>query len=160
MALKQVIELDELQTIIPHRGKMMLLSRVTAYDSQGTLRAEYDITEQCLFYDSAIQGVPVWAGFELIAQAISAYSGIRDRENGLKPKIGFILSIPHMHMSIPVLKSGSTADICVQECDRSDLIYTFEGSVFLNGEKAIEGKMMVMEIDDEQQFIRNYKERS
>jgi len=39
-----LIEKEELQTIIPHKGKMFLLSRVIEYDLAHGIRAEYDIT--------------------------------------------------------------------------------------------------------------------
>ena len=158
MALEQAIELEELQTVIPHRGKMMLLSRVLEYDSAGMVRAEYDIAERCIFYDPAIQCVPSWAGFECIAQAISAFSGIRDREKNIKPKIGFILSIPFMRINIPFFKLGSVLDIHVRQIDRTGQVFTFDGEIFLEGVKAMEGKMMVMEIDNEQEFLNMYKE--
>jgi len=145
-----VIEKEELQTLIPHKGKMFLLSRVIEYDLANGIRAEYDITEQCLFYDPAVDGVPSWAGFEFIAQAISVLSGIKCREKGEKPNMGFILSIQSVKMEIPLFKNGSTAEICVKEIDCTDMIYTFEGEVFLEGRKVMEGRLMVMEASDEQ----------
>jgi len=144
-----MIEKEELQTIIPHKGKMLLLDRVIEYDIEHSIRAEYDITKDCIFYDPVLEGVPSWAGFEFMAQAISALTGIRKRERGEKPNIGFILSIPTMRMEIPLFKNGSSAEVRVKENDCTDLIYTFEGAVFLESKKVIEGKLMVMEISDE-----------
>jgi len=144
-----VIEKEELQTLIPHQGKMMLLSRVIEYNIEHDIRAEYDITGDCLFYDPVAGGVPAWAGFECMAQAISVLSGIRSREKGEKPKLGFILSIPSMRIEIPLLQPGSSLEVSVRETDCTDMIYTFEGAAFVNGDKVIEGKLMVMEISDE-----------
>ena len=145
-----MIEKEELETLIPHRGKMLLLSRVNEYNlKEGTLSAEYHVSESCIFYDPAAGGVPSWAGFEFIAQAISAYSGIRNREMGIKPKMGFILSIPLVQIEIPVYKPGSRIVLNVVEKDRTGLIYTFEGNAYLDGKKAMEGKLMVMEINEE-----------
>jgi predicted hotdog family 3-hydroxylacyl-ACP dehydratase len=131
---------------------MLLLDRITEYDSEGSIRTEFDITEDCLFYNPEIKGVPSWAGFEFMAQTISAFSGLRGRITGIKPKIGFILSVPLMRMYIPVFKTGGVADIRMKECDHTDQIYTFEGEIFLEDKKAMEGKLMVMEILDEKQF--------
>jgi predicted hotdog family 3-hydroxylacyl-ACP dehydratase len=141
---------DELQELIPHRGKMLLLTRVNTYDvKEMHLCAEYDITSDCIFFDPVIGAVPSWTGFEFIAQAISVLSGIRNRELGIKPRIGFILSIPSMKMEIPLFKPGSRVEIRVKQNDATDLIYTFEGEAFLEGKKAIEGKLMVMEINED-----------
>jgi len=128
---------------------MFLLSRVIEYDLAYGIRAEYDITEHCLFYDPAVDGVPSWAGFEIMAQAISVLSGIRDRERGEKPNMGFILSIQSVRMEIPLFKNGSTVEVRVKEIDCTDMIYTFEGEVFLEDRKVMEGRLMVMETSDE-----------
>jgi predicted hotdog family 3-hydroxylacyl-ACP dehydratase len=154
-----MIEIEELQTIIPHRASMLLLNRVIEYDLAGTLRAEYDITSDCLFYDPAQDSVPSWAGFEMIAQAISSLSGIRDRALGRKSQFGFILSIPSMRIYTPLLKAGATADIRVKEIDCTGRIYTFSGELFYDGIKALEGKIMVMEVEDEEEFMSKFLEQ-
>jgi len=144
-----IIEKEELQTIIPHRGKMLLLSRVIEYNSDHSIQAEYDITDNCIFFDPAIEGVPAWVAFEFMAQSISALSGIRSKEKGEKPKIGFILSIPSMRMEIPLFKNGSTVRVKVKETDCTDMIYTFDGAAFLEDKKVMEGKLMCIEVSDE-----------
>jgi len=144
-----LIEREELQTLIPHRGKMMLLDRVIEYDIEHSLRAEYTITRDCLFYDPVLDGVPAWVGFEFIAQAISTLTGIKKRAKGEKPNIGFILSIPSMRMEIPFLKNGSLVEVRVEETDCTDMIFTYEGEAFLENKKVMEGKLMVMELSDE-----------
>jgi predicted hotdog family 3-hydroxylacyl-ACP dehydratase len=145
-----LIDKDEVQNVIPHRGKMLLLSKVNSYDYREMhICAEYHVTSDCIFFDPAIGGVPSWAGFEFIAQAISVLSGIRNRELGIEPRMGFILSIPSMKMEIPLIKSGSCVELRVKLKDATDLIYTFEGAAFLEGKKAIEGILMVMEINEE-----------
>jgi len=146
-----LIEKDELQTLIPHRGKMLFLTRVNSYSvKEMRLCAEYHVTHDCIFFDPAIGGVPSWAGFEFIAQAISVLSGIRYRELGIKPRLGFILSIPSMKMEIPLFKPGNCVELRVKLKDATDPIYTFAGEAFVEGKKAIEGKLMVMEISEEE----------
>ncbi len=144
-----MIEKEELLTLIPHKGKMMLLNRVIDYDIKHSIRSEYNITKSCLFYDPVLDGVPSWAGFEFMAQTISVLTGIRKREKGEKPTIGFILSIPSMRMEIPVFKNGDLLDIRAKETDCTDMIYTFEGAIFLRDKKVMEGSLMVMEVSDE-----------
>jgi predicted hotdog family 3-hydroxylacyl-ACP dehydratase len=144
-----LIEKEELQTLIPHKGKMLLLDRVIDYDIEHSISAEYNITEDCLFYDPVLNGVPAWAGFEFMAQAISALTGIRKRAKGEKPKMGFILSVPIMRMEVPLFKNGSSVKVHVKEFDCMDMTYTYEGEVFLENKKVMEGKLMVMELSDE-----------
>ena len=144
-----MIEREELQTLIPHQGKMLLLSRVIEYDIEHGIRAEYDITRNCLFYDPVLDGVPAWAGFECMAQAVSVLSGLRSREKGEKPKLGFILSVPSMRIEVPLLKPGTSLEVRVHEVDCTEMIYTFEGIALAEGKKVMEGKLMVMEVSDE-----------
>ena len=52
MEIQQLIEHDELINYLPHKGKMFLLSRVTQHDvNNHTITSEYDITENCIFYE-------------------------------------------------------------------------------------------------------------
>ena len=148
-----MIKKEDIQTLIPHRGKMLLLSNIIDYNlDEGNLTAEYHITEDCLFFNSAVGGVPAWAAFECIAQAYSALSGIRGRNtgepsafaSGVKPKVGYILSVSKIQIFLPVIKPGSTIVIKVNELDNMDSVSDFEGTVFLGDTKVLEGKITVM----------------
>jgi predicted hotdog family 3-hydroxylacyl-ACP dehydratase len=148
-----MLEIKDLPSILPHRGRMLLLSKITGYNlEERSLEAEYYITENCLFFDPTINngggGIPCWVGFECIAQAIAAISGIRGLENGEKPRIGYILSVSKMQSFIPVLKSGSTVAIKAKQIGCIALIYKCNGQIFLEGEKALEGKLTVMEVSE------------
>ena len=146
-----MIENEELLSIVPHRGKMMLLSRVTGYDlKERTIEAEYHVTKGCLFYDSAVDGVPSWVCFEFIAQAIGALSGIMSRVKGEPPKMGFILSVSQVRMEMPIIKTGNIVTIKAKEIENMDLLYVFTGEVFLEGRKIFEGKLTVIDVGDEQ----------
>ena len=151
-----MIEKEELLTVIPHRGKMLLLSRVKCYNlKERSVEAEYDITKDCLFYDPALEGVPAWAGFEFIAQSISAISGIIDREMGLKPRFGFILSVTSMRIDIPFFKTGNTVEIKAKQLECMNSVSIYYGEINLEGKKILEGKIIVKDFDDEQ--FRNLK---
>ena len=79
----QFIDHDELINYLPHKGKMFLLTRVTQHDvEKHTITSEYDITENCIFYEEEFGGVPTWAGFELMAQGVSALTGITNKIKG------------------------------------------------------------------------------
>ena len=143
-----MIEKEELFSIVPHRGRMLLLGRVTGYNLEDrSIEAEYHITEDCLFYDSTAKGVPAWAGFEFIAQAIAAISGLKDRENGEPPKFGFVLAISQMQIKLPFFKPGTIIKIKARETDNIHPVFVFEGEIFLDGIKVLGGKLTVMEVD-------------
>jgi len=150
------IEKEDLLSILPHRGKMLLLSRVVGYNlEERTIEAEYHITEDCLFYDPAAAGVPSWVGVECIAQTISAFSGIRDRENGEPPKIGFILGVSQVRTGFPFFTIGSILTIRVRQIERLDSLYIFDGEIFIKDNtsfdsKVFEGRLTVIDVDNDQ----------
>jgi len=144
-----MIEKEELLTLIPHRGKMMMLDRVMRYNLQDkSIEAQYKITEDCLFYDSKEEGVPSWVGFEFLAQAVSAFIGIRDRENGIPPKEGYILGISQMDIGLTFLKNNSIITINSRELESMHPVYVFEGEIFLDGQEVLSGKVAVMEVTE------------
>ena len=146
-----MIEKEELLSIIPHRGKMLLLDKVNSYNlEERSIETEYQITEGCIFYDSEAGGVPAWAGFEFIAQSISAFSGIRGKKKGGAPKIGFILAVSKLQMDLPFLKSGSIITIKTKEIENLAPVYVFEGEIYLDGKRVTIGSLTVMDADDAQ----------
>jgi len=145
-----MIEKEELLSIMPHRGRMLLLTKVNGYDlKEESIEAEYHINSDCLFYDSAADGVPAWVGFEFIAQTVSAYMGIKTRARGEPVKIGFILGVSQMRMGLPFFKTGSIIVIKAKEFECMDPLYIYKGEIFIDGKMVLEGKLTVMEVDDE-----------
>ena len=142
--------MEDLHSIMPHRGRMLLLTKVNEYDfKEESIEAEYHVTEDCLFYDPAAAGVPAWVGFEFIAQAVSAYMGIKIRARGEPIKIGFVLSVSQMHIGLSFFKPGSILVIKAKEFECMDPLYIYAGEIFIEGRKVLEGKITVMEVDDE-----------
>jgi predicted hotdog family 3-hydroxylacyl-ACP dehydratase len=144
------IERDELITLLPHKGKMFLLTRLAAYDTaRRSLSAEYDITPDCLFYVPKLGGVPGWVSFEFMAQSISVLSGLAGREKGEPPKPGFILSVTNMAIMTPVLPAGTTVRIDIQEDCKVEEVFSFNCIVSsLNGKEAASAKLTVMDVAD------------
>jgi hypothetical protein len=64
--------------------------------------------------------------------------------------MGFILSVSSLQIEIPFFKTGTTAEIKTREISRMDLTSTFQGEVLLEGVKVLEGRLTVMEVNDEQ----------
>jgi predicted hotdog family 3-hydroxylacyl-ACP dehydratase len=142
-----MIDKEELLTLVPHKGRMFLLSRVVSWDLEKRfLTAEYDITGDCLFYKKELEGLPAWAGFELIAQSISALSGLNKRAEGKEPLYGFILSVSELFLNQSVLKG--TVRIVVEEDTVIDNVYSFRGVVSTGETEAISAKLTVIGTDD------------
>ncbi len=152
--IPQFIDHDDLIWMLPHKGKMFLLSRVTQHDGTNhTITSEYDITPDCIFYEEEFDGVPTWAGFEFMAQGISALTGITNKEKGREPLPGFILSVVDFKANVGFLKNGTTIQMKIREDFReeTDHIYRYICELYAHvGDEtpAASAKITVMETED------------
>ncbi|MBQ9630115.1 MAG: 3-hydroxylacyl-ACP dehydratase [Treponema sp.] len=150
--MPQKIEYNELIELLPHKGKMFLLSRVTQHDVNAhTITSEYDISENCIFYEKEADGVPTWAGFEFMAQGISALTGITNKELGRRPRPGFILSVSKFKATSAYLKNKSTIVMKIAEDYRSDLTYSYNCTLYASStdtEPTVTSTITVMETED------------
>lgn len=107
----------DLADIMPHKPPMILIDRVEACDLQAlTLKASVWITEDSLFFDSSLGGVPAWLGMEYMAQAVGALFGLWKREqNEDEQQLGFILGTRKYENFIPHFKNGGHYFIEVSE---------------------------------------------
>jgi len=122
--------MEPMEKLLPHRGKMLLLSRTISYDtSDNSLLAEVDISQDSFFYDNTLGGVPVWVGFEYMAQAIAALSGKNDLMKGHVPGFGFILSVSNFVANVSCFELNSTVSIYVIETLAMNNMFLFNCSI-------------------------------
>ncbi|MBQ0051789.1 MAG: 3-hydroxylacyl-ACP dehydratase [Treponema sp.] len=141
-----VIEHEELGTLIPHKGKMFLVERITEADAENwKIQSETKITENFMFYDKNLDAVPNYACFEIIAQTISALTGLYVREKGLPPNIGFILSVSNLKFDFDSIKPGQVVGVKAEREAEMDNVHSFTATVLLDGKEAGRGKLTVME---------------
>ena len=158
--LPQLIEHNQLIELLPHKGKMFLLSRVTAHDvKKHAITSEYDITKDCIFYEEEADGVPTWAGFEFMAQGISAQTGISNKVLGRRPRPGFILSVRNFQANVPYLKNNTTIQMKIAEDFRDDEAHTYSYNCQLfarpgDTEPAATSTITVMETEDINNLFR------
>nr|WP_318710515.1 3-hydroxylacyl-ACP dehydratase [uncultured Treponema sp.] len=157
--MNQRIEKDELLNLLPHKGKMFLLSRVTSHDVENlSITVETDITEDFIFYEEEIGGIPNWCTFEIMAQGISALTGIRDSVYNIKPKAGCILSVTGLKSNTEVFKLGTTVKVTAVEeyRDEESGIYRYECAAFESPAAegpAVEATITVMKTENLESII-------
>jgi predicted hotdog family 3-hydroxylacyl-ACP dehydratase len=140
---------ESLEKLIPHRGKMLLLSRVLSYDaSENSLLAEVDILQNSFFYDDNFKGVPVWIGFEYMAQAIAALSGKNDLANGQMPGFGFILSVSNFVANVPYFKLNSTILVHIKKALVLDKMFLFDCSIKQGNTELAKATISTVKIKD------------
>ena len=154
----QYIPTEKLISLVPHRGKMFLLSRVTSYDvRKNSIVAEYDITESCILYDDELGGVPAWAGFEMMAQSISALCTIQQICSGGADSAvpGVILSVNGFSSRACAISAGKTVELKVCESYRADNVCRYDCQMYERGgdEPLADAAITVMGIEDMRSFF-------
>jgi predicted hotdog family 3-hydroxylacyl-ACP dehydratase len=151
----RIIENEELAALLPHKGKMFLISRVLEYDINArSLRSEYDVSKACLFYDPGLDGVPSNMCFECMAQAVSTLSGLTGIILGKPPAMGFILSVSALEIKLPLFKPGDVIQVEVNGQQAVDTVSTFRCVAKVGDSEAVKATLMVMDIENPEEFIR------
>ena len=158
----QQIPAEKLISLVPHKGKMFLLSRVTSHDVQrNRIVAEYDVTESCILYDEGLKGVPVWAGFEMMAQSISVLCTIHQISRGgpETPPSGVILSISGFKSRVTSVAAGKTVELRVHEGYRVDNVCRYDCEMYEKGlsEPVATTAITVMGVEDMDSFFSSLR---
>lgn len=150
--LPQLIPAEELINLLPHKGKMFLLDHLTQHDTVArTLESESIVTKNHIFYDDELDGIPSYIAFELIAQSISALSGVTGCERGEPVKPGFLLSIQNYSAKVACFKAGTTVHVAIKKIDELESMMTYSGVAYSSenpDEPAVETTITVMETSD------------
>jgi len=97
------------EELAPHAEGMLLIDRVVAAEGE-LVRSEATIRADNIFFQRG-RGVPAYVGFELMAQTISAYDGLKRRANGKKPAIGLLLGCRKYAVARAFFVEGETLTI-------------------------------------------------
>jgi len=100
------------EELVPHSGKMSLLSEIVSYGDDW-LEAKVEISPDSMFSDD--QGVPSWVGLEYLAQSIGAFAGLQERRTGGSPRIGFLLGSRRYQCSSDYFLHGDVLTLRVEE---------------------------------------------
>lgn len=150
--LPQNVHSEKLIELLPHKSKMFLLDHLVHHDTAArTLESISLITKENIFYDEEIGGVPSHVAFELIAQSISALSGVTGYEMGVKPKPGFLLSLINYSANVPLFKVGTSIHVKIKKVDEIENILTYYGEAFSSENPetpAVSTTVTVMETED------------
>ena len=95
----------DLETLLPHRAPMLLLSEVVDYD-ENFASALVHITTASPFFDVELDGVPSWVGMEYMAQTIGIWAGHQKLINNKPVQAGFLLGCRSYDCNSGVFPAG------------------------------------------------------
>ena len=141
-----------IEELLPHRGDMLLIDRVTAADDEG-LSAQARVRADA-WYADADGNMPAWIGVELMAQTIAAYVGLQQRRLGKPVKIGFLLGTRRYQCSVPAFANPATLAIVARLAYReASGLGAFDCYITASGERVAEAAIKVFEPDDPARFM-------
>lgn len=127
------INKNELESILPHKGKMFLIDEIVDYDTKKwTVTSKTLISKDFMFFDEKINAVPNYAVFELVAQSISALTGIHAKENNLPINMGMILSVANTEFENSFINEGQNVLVKAKRESEVDNVYNFSSEVFVD----------------------------
>jgi predicted hotdog family 3-hydroxylacyl-ACP dehydratase len=148
---------SDLAEVLPHKPPMILIDRVLSYDLESLgLIAEFDATENAMFFDAALGGIPPWAGLEYMAQATAALSGINNLEiGGEKPKMGFVLGTRRYQNNIEYYKKGKTYTVEVGKLFYDSSLGSFQCTIReVGGDVCARAEINVFSPDNVEEFLK------
>lgn len=104
--------------LLPHAEPMVLLSRIVA-TAETWLEAEVDHRQPTVF-SQANGDTPAWVALEYMAQTVAAYAGLKRRQRGREPNVGFLLGTRSFDVNVPCFKHGEAVRIKVKPVLESD----------------------------------------
>jgi len=107
-----------IETILPHRGTMLLLDGVSAFTDE-TLTAHASVHADA-WYADADGAMPAWIGIELMAQAIAAHVALLAMRAGGQARPGVLLGSRRYEAHRPVFACGALLRIEVKELLRGE----------------------------------------
>lgn len=146
-----------LNDLIKHQAPMKLIDElVSVDDTKG--RCRLTVTEDNLFYNTELTGLPAYVGIELMAQSIAAVAGCRHKSVGDDIKLGFLLGTRKYICDIESFELGRSYDVDVEEIHvETSGLSVFECSISQHDAVVATAKLNVYQPPDEQAFIKeNY----
>lgn len=111
--------LPAVSALLPHGPQALCLDELALYVPGERAAARLRVRPGHLLYDEALEGIPAWAGIEIMAQALGVYVGMDAREAGRGPRVGYLIGVRRFHASRPLIESGR--DVLVEaECRYSE----------------------------------------
>jgi len=118
--------------LLYHDPPMVLIDRFVSWLDDGAgVRCEVDILKDAMFADS--KGVPSWVGIEYMAQTIGVYAGAHQFDEGLPPRIGFLLGSQNISLCCERFEFGTTLAVEARLTWNGGRVVQFDCAVFVKG---------------------------
>jgi predicted hotdog family 3-hydroxylacyl-ACP dehydratase len=144
--------LPSVEDLLPHRGSMLLLDRVTEFTDDVAI-AEYRPREDAWYADD-LGRMPGWLGVELMAQTVAVHVSMLKRRAGLPPRPGVLLGT-RRHHGVAAFAAGSVLSICAREIFRDARgLAGYECAITQGADTLAEATLKLFEPEDFERFMQ------
>ena len=142
-----------IEDLLPHRGTMLLLDRVTDF-AGASAAAEY-LPRADAWYADEEGNMPGWIGIELMAQTVAGHVSLQKRAEGLPPRHGALLGTRCYRSAVPSFQAGEMLRICATLLFRDDSGFSaYDCNIARGGEEIASATVKVFEPEDFQSFLQ------
>jgi predicted hotdog family 3-hydroxylacyl-ACP dehydratase len=140
--------------LLPHRGAMLLLERVSACD---TKRICVECTPRReAWYADARGNMPAWIGIELMAQAIAAHTGLVKRSEGKPVAPGVLLGTRSFVAAQPEFEAGQMLRVKAELSFRDESgLAAYDCSIETGGATLASATLKVFEPGDFRTYLND-----
>ncbi len=142
-----VMDVQEIQAVIPHRYPFLLVDRVLAFEPMRKLVAAKSVTANEPFFQGHFPGHPVMPGvliLEALAQA-AALLAMRSVEGAAK-KVAYLTAIDSARFRRTVVP-GDRLELSVETLKHRGAVWKVRAEARVDGELAAEAELMAMLAD-------------
>lgn len=144
----------DLEKILPHNHPMILIDDIKEINiDEKYLIAEVKITENKIFFDKSINGVPYLSGIEYMAQTIGCYAFFRAQRT--EPKLGFLLGTRSYKNSLEKFENGKTYTIKASEIYGDSELVSFECLIYNEGEECAKAVINAYQPENAEEYLKN-----
>ena len=151
-AASTVFPLAPIESILPHRGTMLLLAGVESWDDECLAAVAH--VDPAAWYADTRGNMPAWIGIELMAQAIAAHVGLLSARAGQPARPGVLLGSRKYEAIVPAFEQGQPLRVEARELLRGAEGHgAYECTISAGGQRLANAIIKVYQPTNFQAFI-------
>ena len=147
-----MLDVVEIQKILPHRFPFLLVDRVTQIDEGKSIRAYKNVSISEPVFEGHFPGHPIYPGVMIIegmAQAggvLAFKSSSKEAQEAAKDKVVYFMSIDKCKFRNPV-RPGDRLEYELQVIKHRGNIWVLDGKAYVDGTLVAEAELKAMIVD-------------
>jgi len=144
--------MPEIESLLPHRGRMRLIDRLVSHDGDAVV-CELAVRDDPLFCHDGSVGA--WVGIEYMAQTVAALIGMRAQTAGTPVKIGLLLGARRYVAHVPGFAPGDVLQVSASQVFQGDNgLAAFDARITRDGAVLAEATLSAFQPDDVNAFLK------